>query len=150
LRKRSQLMQQRTANLLNIQNLLTRNTGSSIGANGIKASMSKMSMNSCPTAILAVKANLSVMCSADEQTQILERAVDCGMVRPISTLRPWAIESAPTIKKKSSVPYAAAQTMPRQPQRAEFLRRLRTVSQGLPIAAQFGMLRSGSACNSSR
>src|SRR5207253_8159767 len=36
LRKRSQLVRQRTANLLSIQNLVTRNTGSSISANQIK------------------------------------------------------------------------------------------------------------------
>jgi transposase len=36
LRKRSQLVHQRTANLLSIQNLVTRNTGSSISANRIK------------------------------------------------------------------------------------------------------------------
>src|SRR6266705_2448380 len=36
LRKRSQLVHQRTANLLSIQNLFTRNTGNSINANRIK------------------------------------------------------------------------------------------------------------------
>ena len=36
LRKRSQLVRQRTTNLLSIQNLLTRNTGSSLSANQIK------------------------------------------------------------------------------------------------------------------
>jgi transposase len=36
LRKRSQMVHQRTANLLSIQNLVTRNTGSSISANQIK------------------------------------------------------------------------------------------------------------------
>src|SRR5262245_58660625 len=36
LRKRSQLVRQRTANLLSIQNLYSRNTGSSISANRIK------------------------------------------------------------------------------------------------------------------
>src|SRR6266498_3665653 len=37
LRKRSQLVHQRTANLLSIENLFTRNTGKSINANRIKA-----------------------------------------------------------------------------------------------------------------
>src|SRR3989449_8805496 len=37
LRKRSQLVHHRTAHLLSIQNLVTRNTGSSISANRIKA-----------------------------------------------------------------------------------------------------------------
>ncbi len=36
LRKRSQLVRQRTANLLSIQSLVTRNTGSSISSNRIK------------------------------------------------------------------------------------------------------------------
>ena len=36
LRKRGQLVRQRTANLLSIQNLYTRNTGSSLSANEIK------------------------------------------------------------------------------------------------------------------
>ena len=36
LRKRRQLVRQRTANLLSIQNLVTRNTGSSISSNRIK------------------------------------------------------------------------------------------------------------------
>src|SRR6266536_1671158 len=36
LRKRSQLVRQRTMNLLSVQNLLTRNTGSSMKANPIK------------------------------------------------------------------------------------------------------------------
>jgi len=36
LRKRSQLVRQRTTNLLSIQNLMTRNTGSSLSANEIK------------------------------------------------------------------------------------------------------------------
>ena len=36
LRKRGQLVRQRTANLLSIQNLITRNTGSSMNSNRIK------------------------------------------------------------------------------------------------------------------
>src|SRR5207342_3755863 len=36
LRKRSQLVRQRTSNLLSIQNLLTRNTGNSLSGNRIK------------------------------------------------------------------------------------------------------------------
>ena len=41
LRKRSQLVRQRTTNLLSIQNLVTRNTGSSLSGNRIKDSMAK-------------------------------------------------------------------------------------------------------------
>ncbi len=77
LRKRSQLVRYRTANLLSIQNLFTRNTGSSIRANQIKELDTQQVDELLPNEdlALAVKANLSVMCSADEQTEILERTV---------------------------------------------------------------------------
>jgi transposase len=85
LRKRSQMVHQRTANLLSIQNLVTRNTGSSISANQIKGLDIEEVDELLPNAdlALAVKANLSVMSSAAEQTQILERAVrDRVKLRP--------------------------------------------------------------------
>jgi transposase len=77
LRKRSQLVHHRTAHLLSIQNLVTRNTGSSISANRIKALDDPQVDELLPNEdlALAVKANLSVMCTADKQTQILERTV---------------------------------------------------------------------------
>jgi transposase len=77
LRKRSQLVRQRTTNLLSIQNLMTRNTGSSLSANQIKGLDTQQVDELLPNGdlALAVKANLSVMCSADEQTEILERTV---------------------------------------------------------------------------
>jgi transposase len=69
LRKRSQLVRQRTMNLLSIQNLMTRNTGSSMTANQIKGLDKAQVDGLLPDAdlSLAVKANWSVMCSADEQ-----------------------------------------------------------------------------------
>src|SRR5882724_12840057 len=75
LRKRSQLVRQRTTNLLSIQNLMTRNTGLSMTANQIKGLDVQQVDELLPNGdlALAVKANLSVMCSADEQTKILER-----------------------------------------------------------------------------
>ena len=77
LRKRSQLVRQRTTNLLSIQNLLTRNTGTSLSARRVKGldvqQVDELLPN--PDLALAVKANLSVMCSADEQVQILEQTV---------------------------------------------------------------------------
>ena len=77
LRKRSQLVRQRTTNLLSIQNLLTRNTGSSLSARHVKGldvqQVDELLPN--PDLALAVKANLSVLCSADEQVQILEQTV---------------------------------------------------------------------------
>jgi transposase len=77
LRKRSQVVRQRTTNLLSIQNLMTRNTGSSLSANQIKGLDVQQVDELLPNGdlALAVKANLSVMCSADEQTKILERTV---------------------------------------------------------------------------
>lgn len=77
LRKRSQLVRQRTTNLLSIQNLMTRNTGSSLSANQIKGLDVQQVDELLPNEdlALAVKANLSVMCSADKQTEILERTV---------------------------------------------------------------------------
>ena len=77
LRKRSQLVRQRTTNLLSIQNLMTRNTGESLSAHQIKGLDVQQVDELLPNGdlALAVKANLSVMCSADEQTEILERTV---------------------------------------------------------------------------
>jgi transposase len=85
LRKRSQLVRQRTANLLSIQNLVTRNTGSSISANQIKGLDAEKVDELLPDGdlALAVKANLSVMSSANEQTELLERTVtDRVKLRP--------------------------------------------------------------------
>jgi transposase len=77
LRKRSQLVRQRTMNLLSIQNLMTRNTGSSMTANQIKGLDKAQVDGLLPDAdlSLAVKANWSVMCSADEQVELLEQRV---------------------------------------------------------------------------
>jgi len=77
LRKRSQLVRQRTTNLLSIQNLLTRNTGSSMKANLIKGLDVQLIDELLPNGdlALAVKANLSVMSSAGEQVQLLEQTV---------------------------------------------------------------------------
>ena len=77
LRKRSQLVRQRTTNLLSIQNLVTRNTGSSLSAKQIKGLDVQQVDELLPNGdlALAVKANLSVMSSADEQSEILERTV---------------------------------------------------------------------------
>jgi transposase len=77
LRKRSQLVRQRTTNLLSIQNLLTRNTGSSLSANRVKGLDVQQVDQLLPNGdlALAVKANLSVMSSADEQVELLEQTV---------------------------------------------------------------------------
>jgi len=77
LRKRSQMVRQRTTNLLSIQNLVTRNTGSSLSAKRVKGLDVQQVDELLPNGdlALAVKANLSVMSSADEQVQILEQIV---------------------------------------------------------------------------
>ena len=77
LRKRSQLVRQRTTNLLSIQNLLTRNTGSSLSANRVKGLDVQQvdQLLADGDLALAVKANLSVMSSADEQVELLEQTV---------------------------------------------------------------------------
>jgi len=77
LRKRSQLVRQRTTNLLSIQNLMTRNTGSSLSANRVKTLDVQQVDGLLPNGdlALAVKANLSVMSSADEQVEVLERSI---------------------------------------------------------------------------
>jgi transposase len=77
LRKRSQMVRQRTANLLSIQNLITRNTGNSINANRIKMLDDKTvdALLPNPDLALAVKANLAMLQCADGQIDILERIV---------------------------------------------------------------------------
>jgi transposase len=77
LRKRSQMVRQRTTNLLSIENLLTRNTGSSLSAKRVKALDVEQvdQLLAEPDLALAVKANLSVMSSADQQVELLERTV---------------------------------------------------------------------------
>jgi hypothetical protein len=92
LRKRSQLVRYRTANLLSIQNLFTRNTGSSMSANQIKGRQVEDIDGIVPAndLALAIKANLSVMRSAEEQVRWICRvrwALSCsrsGLAKPIS------------------------------------------------------------------
>ena len=71
------MVRQRTTNLLSIQNLMTRNTGESLSANRVKGLDVQQVDELLPDGdlALAVKANLSVMSSADEQVQILEQIV---------------------------------------------------------------------------
>src|SRR5919108_2950118 len=85
LRKRGQLVHQRTANLLSIQSLISRTTGNSISAKYIKAldiqHVDGVLPN--PDLVLALKTNLLVMSSADAQIEILEKAVqDRVKLRP--------------------------------------------------------------------
>ena len=69
LRKRSQLVRQRTANLLSVQNLLARNLGHAPGANAIKRLSPEAVDQLLPDRhlALAVQSNLAVMQALDAQ-----------------------------------------------------------------------------------
>jgi transposase len=77
LRKRGQMVRQRTANLLSIENLFSRNTASSMSANRIKRLDSQQVEELVPNTdlALAIKANLSMLHCADEQIDTLEKTV---------------------------------------------------------------------------
>ena len=77
LRKRSQLVRQKTANILSIQNLYSRNTGQSISANRIKqlTSAEVDAQFASGDLALAVKANLTIMRALETEIAGLERAV---------------------------------------------------------------------------
>ncbi len=77
LRKRRQLVQLRTTNLLSIQNLVSRNTGHSMSANRIKQLTSPQVEELFPDQdiALAIQSNRVVMSTLHEQIKILERAV---------------------------------------------------------------------------
>src|ERR687896_1875536 len=73
LRKRSQMVRQRTTNLLSIQNLITRNTGSSLNGNRIKTLEAQQvdELLANPDLALAVKTHLGLMNCAHEQIKLL-------------------------------------------------------------------------------
>lgn len=77
LRKRSQLVRQKTANLLSIQNLVTRNTGTGLSGNRIKQLTLDEVTVLLPNAelALAVQSNLAVMQCLEEQIRQIERVV---------------------------------------------------------------------------
>ncbi len=77
LRKRSQLVRQKTANLLSIQNLYSRNTGASLSANRIKQLRSEEvdARFTNSDLALAIKANLAVMRNLEGEIAKLERVV---------------------------------------------------------------------------
>jgi len=77
LRKRSQLVHHKTANLLSVQNLYTRNTGLSIGANRIKKLTPEQvdGLFTHGDVALAVKANLSVMRCLEAEIKSLKQVV---------------------------------------------------------------------------
>ena len=77
LRKRSRLVQQRTANLLSVQNLMARNRGRGLSANEVK----RLSVEQVDELVddqyraLAIKSTLVVMRSLEEMIEMVERAV---------------------------------------------------------------------------
>lgn len=82
LRKRTQLVRQCTSNLLSIQNLYSRSTGTSIRANEVKALVPECvdDVFKDPNVALAVKSNLVVMNCLQEQIALVEETVH-GQVR---------------------------------------------------------------------
>lgn len=77
LRKRGQMVRQRTMNLLSIQNLFSRNTGGSISANRVKRLNGQEVENLFPDTdlALAIQANLAMLLCADEQIERLEKTI---------------------------------------------------------------------------
>ena len=77
LRKRSQLVRQKTANLLSIQNLVTRNTGAALRGNALKKLTHEEVTALLPDGdlALAVQSNLAVIQCLEEQIGQIERVV---------------------------------------------------------------------------
>jgi transposase len=77
LRKRSQLVRQKTANLLSVQNLLTRNTGQTMKGNQIKqlTPATVSDLVPLPEQALALQVTVAVMQHLTEQIACVERTV---------------------------------------------------------------------------
>src|ERR1700730_9322535 len=77
LRKRGQMVRQRTMNLLSIQNLFSRNTDGAMSANRVKRFDSQEIDELVPNADLAwaIKANLAMLQCADGQIDLLEKTI---------------------------------------------------------------------------
>ncbi|MCP3882739.1 MAG: IS110 family transposase [Sulfitobacter sp.] len=77
LRKRGQLVQQRTANLHSVQNLFARNLGHTPNGNAVKRmrdqTVERLMEDDCRA--LAVKSNLAIMQALEVQIKVLEREV---------------------------------------------------------------------------
>lgn len=76
-RKRSGLVRQRTANVLSVKNILTRNTGRSMSASGVKRltdeGVDTMGIGEGPA--LSIKSTLAVVRCIEEQIAILEKTI---------------------------------------------------------------------------
>lgn len=77
LRKRSQLVRQRTTQILSMQNLISRNTAQSMSGRAIKQLEASEieKMNTDPNRTLAITSNLAVMNCLDEQISHLEKTI---------------------------------------------------------------------------
>jgi transposase len=85
LRKRAQVVRQRTANLLSIENLFSRNSGGKMTANQVKRLDSQAIDELCGDTdlALAIKGNLAMLQCADGQIELLEKTViDRVKLRP--------------------------------------------------------------------
>jgi transposase len=85
LRKRSQLVHQRTSNIHSVQNLLSRNLGYSLNANRVKRLTSVQVEKMVPNAerALAINSNLIVMHTLDDMITLLEkRTLSLVKLRP--------------------------------------------------------------------
>ncbi len=85
LRKRGQLVQQRTSNLHSVQNLFARNLGHTPTGNAVKRmrdeTVERLMEDDCRA--LAVKSNLAIMQALEAQIKILEREVKArGRLKP--------------------------------------------------------------------
>ncbi len=97
LRKRLQLVRQRTRNILSIESLLARHTGARLSANAIKGlkkeTIGKLGL-AAPVQV-ALRANWSVLQALEAQIKELERAVQ-GQVKGREEFQ--ALKSAPWIR----------------------------------------------------
>ena len=77
LRKRGQLVRQRTAHVLSIENLYTRNTGSRPSCNAVKALSQEQIQQQFddPNVALAIDSNRVIMTTLDQQIKVLEQAI---------------------------------------------------------------------------
>jgi len=98
LRKRSQLVRQRTSQILSMQNLTARNLGAHAKGNDIKRWQDEDidAMPLLPEQHLALKANLAVMDCLDEQVRLLESAI-LKQARPRADFQ--ALNTVPGIGK---------------------------------------------------
>jgi transposase len=77
LRKRGQLVRQRTAHILSIENLYSRNTGSRLSCNAIKRLTQEQIQQQFddPNVALAIDSNRSLMNALEQQINVLEQAI---------------------------------------------------------------------------